>query len=397
MYRVKFKQWYKCIDLMFERSLTKQMTAEIYRNTYVEIKLDAIGYNIQQLKERLPRSSKVMGVVKANGYGHGSVEVAKKLLDSGVDHFMVALLHEAIELRNHGITVPILVIGRTDPAYAHVAAEHDITLTVFQTEWLDKVSGERLPRQLNIHLEFETGMGRTGICSEQELARVIEAADTNEDIQIKGVYTHMATADEEASSYYMKQQQRFKGMLAAFQRLYVLPVLIHTGNSAAGMQYPTDMNHYTRFGIAVYGLYPSHKIKDLQLVNLKPAFSLYSELIQVKQIAAGETISYGATYEAQEAEWIGTIPIGYGDGWRRDLQGFYVLVDGKRMPIVGRVCMDLTMVKLDKAYLVGEKVTLIGCDGSAEITVDDVADYLQTINYEITCMISSRIPRVYRS
>lgn len=382
---------------MFERSSTEQMIAENYRNTHVEINLSAIGYNIQQLKKRLPQGSKVMGVVKANGYGHGSVEVAKKLHESGVDHFMVALLQEAIELREHGITVPILVIGRTDPAYAHIAVEHDVTLTVFQTEWIEKLSDVRLPRTLNIHLEFETGMGRTGICSKQALARLVEAAGESEQIQITGVYTHMATADEEASPYYKKQQVRFKEMLVAFQELHGTPVIIHTGNSAAGMQYPADMSHYTRFGIAAYGLYPSPKMKDLQHVRLKQAFSLYSELIQVKHIAAGETISYGATYKAEEAEWIGTIPIGYGDGWRRDLQGFYVLIDGKRMPIVGRVCMDLTMVKLDRSYLVGEKVTLIGSDGFAEITVDDVAEYLQTINYEITCMISPRIPRVYRS
>lgn len=381
---------------MFERSSTVQMPEANYRNTYAEINLGAIGYNIQQLQEHLPEESKVMGVIKANGYGHGSLEVANVLIESGVDHFMVALLEEAIDLRQHGISIPILVIGRTDPIYAHIAAEYDITLTVFQAEWLSIVADEALPKQLNVHLEFETGMGRTGISVQQDLTRIIEAVHENKQINITGVYTHLANADEVASPYYKKQQERFRNMLADFQQLHEAPVIIHTGNSAAGIQYPEDMGHYTRFGVAIYGLYPSHKMKELNNIKLKQAFSLYSELIQVKQVAAGETISYGMTYKAEAAEWIGTIPIGYADGWRRDLQGFYVLVDGKRMPIVGRICMDLTMVRLDKSYPVGEKVTLIGSDGSAKIAVDDVADYLQTINYEITCMISPRIPRTYR-
>lgn len=373
-----------------------QMADENYRNTYVEINLAAIGYNIQQLKQHLPEAGKVMGVIKANGYGHGSLEVADVLIESGVDHFMVALLEEAIALRKHGISIPILVIGRTDPLFAHVAAQYDITLTVFQTEWLLKVADEKLPEKLKVHLEFETGMGRTGIYTKRELASVVEAVHENNQIQVTGIYTHLATADEVASPYYKEQQERFAEMLAVFQQLHAAPVLIHTGNSAAGIQYPTEMNHYTRFGIALYGLYPSREMKDLQQVKLKQAFSLCSELIQVKQVAAGEAISYGMTYKAEAAEWIGTIPIGYADGWRRDLQGFYVLIDGKRMPIVGRICMDLTMVKLDKSYPIGQKVTLIGSNGSAEIAVDDVADYLKTINYEITCMISPRVPRVYR-
>lgn len=371
------------------------MANNSYRNTWIEINLAAIGYNIEQLKANLPKGSKAMAVVKANAYGHGSVEVAKMAVQSGIDFLMVALLEEAMELRKQGIRLPILVIGRTSPAYAHVAAEHAITLTVFQEAWLHEVAAINLPKPLDIHLEVETGMGRTGICSQEELSQIIKVAEADACIRITGIYTHFATADEEASPFYREQQTRFQAMLQAFRSVHEAEVIVHTGNSAAGMQYPKDMADYTRFGIATYGLYPSPIMKEMHQVDLKPAFSLYSELMQVKRIAAGETIGYGRTYTAKETQWIGTIPIGYGDGWRRDLQGFHVLIDGKRAPIVGRICMDQIMVRLDKPYPIGEKVTLIGKNGGEEITADDIAAYLDTISYEVTCMLSERIPRKY--
>ena len=366
-----------------------------YRNTWVEINLDAIGYNIQQLKKLLPEDRKVMTVVKSNGYGHGSVAVAQTALDIGVDFLMVALLEEAVTLRKYGITAPILVVGRVDPAYAHVAVDLDITLTVFDMDWVKAISNIPLEKKLDVHIEFETGMNRTGICSTEELKAIVEAIKQLKHVQITGCFTHFATADELNSSHFTNQRDRYEKMLNILTELYPDPVMTHIGNSAAGIQYPKDMQQYTRFGVSTYGLYPSKEIRGLGSVLLKQAFSLYSELIQVKKIKAGEFIGYGATYVAKEDEWIGTIPIGYGDGWRRALTGFHVLINGKKMPIVGRICMDVMMVKLDKNYEVGQKVTLIGEDHGAVIEVDDVADYLDTINYEIPCMITDRIPRIY--
>lgn len=367
-----------------------------FRNTWAEIDLGAIRYNLKQLKQLLPKDKEIMGVVKANGYGHGSIEVAKTIIENGVSYLMVAYLEEALELREHGITEPILVIGRVPPQFVQVAVEHNITLAIFQAEWLKRALESGINGTLYIHLEFETGFNRTGIRSIdtlREIVRIVQSSD--EKIKITGAYTHFATADEINSAHYKNQQSVYERMLQELSELYKEPIITHIGNSAAGIQYPEQMRQYTRFGISLYGLYPSRKIEQLNKVQLKQAFSLYSELIEVKKIQPGEYIGYGITYQAKEEEWIGTVPIGYADGWPRTLQGFHVLVGGKKQPIVGRICMDMMMVKLDQPYKVGEKVTLIGKSGTSEITVDDVANYLNTINYEIPCMITSRVPREY--
>jgi alanine racemase len=367
-----------------------------YRNTWAEINVEAIGYNIQQLQSLLPRAHKMMGVIKADGYGHGSVQVAHVLMDHGVDFLMVALFDEAIKLRESGITIPILVVGRVEPHYAHIAATYDITLSVFQMDWVEKVRELHFEKPLEVHLEFETGMNRTGICSEADVEAIITEIKALEQVRITGAYTHFATADEKDSPHYFAQRDRYQSMLHTLTDLYDGELLTHMGNSAAGIQFSSDMLHYTRFGIALYGIYPSRDIKALGNANLRQAMSLYSELIQVKHVQVGEFVSYGATYTVEEEAWIGTVPIGYADGWRRQLQGFHVLVDGKKCPIVGRICMDSMMIKLDKAYEVGERVTLIGEDQGAFISMDDVAEYVQTIGYEIPVMLTSRVPREYK-
>lgn len=368
-----------------------------YRNTWAEVNLAAIGHNIQKLSSLLPEGRKAMGVLKADGYGHGSVQVANVLRENGVDFFMVALLEEAVTLRQGGITEPILVIGRVAPDHAHLAASYDITLSVFQMDWLEAVADKTFPKTLSVHVEFETGMNRTGIVSKEDLKNIIQKAEEIEQIQITGAYTHFATADEQESPHYKAQRDRYEEMLEVLRGNYDGEILAHMGNSAAGIQYAGEMLDYTRFGVAQYGLYPSADIKALDYVDLKQAFSLYSEVSQIKQVKAGEFISYGATYTADEDQWIGTVPIGYADGWSRKLQGFHVLVDGRKCPIVGRVCMDGMMIKLDKPYEPGQKVTLIGEDNGAFISMDDVADYLGTICYEIPVSLTSRVPREYIS
>lgn len=367
----------------------------IYRNTWAEINLAAIGHNIQQLKNVLPENHRMMTVIKADGYGHGSVEVAEIAINQGIDYLVVALLEEAVVLRQANIDVPILVIGRVDPQYVSIAAAYDITLTVYDLEWVQAVHEKSFPQSLSIHLEFETGMNRTGIQTPEQIQEIVDAVMNSNQVYITGAYMHFATADDIGTLQYEKQRHRYEYMLQTLKRYYSHPIITHIGNSAAGIQYPDDMLQYTRFGVAIYGLYPSKAVKTLESVDLQQAFSLYSELVQVKKISPGDCVSYGATYCAEKEEWIGTIPIGYADGWSRNLQGFYVLIDGKRMPIIGRICMDSMMVKLDKPYEVGEQVTLIGQDQDEVIRMDDIADYLETINYEIPCMLTARIPRVY--
>ncbi|HZW68558.1 MAG TPA: alanine racemase [Pseudogracilibacillus sp.] len=367
-----------------------------YRNTWAEIDLAAIRHNVEQLQTLLPHKKQIMGVIKANAYGHGSVEVAKTLVKSGIDHLVVAYLEEAIALRESGIDVPILVIGRIEPRLVKVANEYNVTLSIFQAEWIEAALEESFSGTLSIHLEFETGFNRTGIYSEETLREILALVEQSAGkINITGAFTHFATADEIDSLHYERQKKRYETMLRILEDEYDGAIIAHIGNSAAGIQYPEQMKQYTRVGISLYGLYPSAQIEAMNKINLQQAFSLYSELIEVKQIKTGESIGYGQTYKAKESEWIGTIPIGYADGWPRLLQGFYVLIGGRKHQIVGRVCMDMIMVKLDRPYEVGEKVTLIGSNGAEFISMDDVANYLKTINYEIPCMITSRVAREY--
>ncbi|WP_100012759.1 alanine racemase [Lentibacillus sediminis] len=371
------------------------MKASFYRDTWAEIDLSAIDHNIRQMAEKLPDTSDIIAIVKADGYGHGSVAVAKQALKAGAKALGVALLEEALELRKAQIDVPILVLGWVPPRGAPVAAEHDITLTFFQEEWLEEISSYTLPKPLKVHMKWDTGMGRIGLRTESELRDILYALNKNPSIYLTGVFTHFATADEKDFTYLRKQQDCFEKLLAVFREMWPHPVTIHTGNSAASIRLPGEMYDAIRFGISMYGLYPSSVVKSEQGISLKQAFSLHSRLVNVKQVAAGDTISYGRTYSAQEEEWIGTIPIGYGDGWIRKLQGMDVLADGKRMPIVGRICMDQTMIRLDQAYPIGTKVTLIGHQQGAFIDMDEVAAHLETINYEIPCMINERVPRIY--
>lgn len=367
-----------------------------FRPTWAEIDLDAIAYNLKQIKKELQIDSKIMAVVKADAYGHGAEAVAKTALEAGADALAVALLEEGIKLRKSGIQAEILVLGWVDPRYVKIAMENDITLTFFQLDWLKEVQKQELSGTLKVQLELDTGMGRTGIRTINELKLVLEVLNLNNCIYLTGVYTHFATADGEDLTYFEEQQARFNQMLEYFYSIWKKPVAIHTSNSAASIRNPKQLNHYIRFGVSMYGLFPSNVVKAEDKIQLKQAFSLYSRLISVKQLPAGESIGYGATYRTTANEWIGTVPIGYADGWIRKLQGMSVLINGKRMPIVGRICMDQFMVRLDQAYDVGEQVTLVGTQLGDTIDFDELADYLETINYEIPCIIGARVPRVYK-
>jgi alanine racemase len=368
---------------------------KLYRHTWAEINLDAIAYNIRQIKEKLPQDSNVIAVVKANAYGHGIVPVAKKALESGANALAVALLEEAVTLREASIEAPILVLGAVPAEFASVAADYHITLTFFQLDWIRDVVNQDLNHTLNLHLKLDTGMGRIGIRSNEELVSILQELVKNKNIHLSGIFTHFATADDSDLTFYKEQTSRFEAFMHEFKKHWKEPVLVHIGNSAAAIRFPEKMYNCVRFGISMYGLYPSPEVREEHAIQLQQAFSLHSRLVHVKKIEKGESVSYGKTYIAEEDEWIGTIAIGYGDGWNRKLQGMSVLVNGKRMPIVGRVCMDQTMIKLDQFYEVGTKVTLIGSEGNECIEMDEVAQYLDTINYEIPCMINERIPRIY--
>lgn len=382
--------------MLFDEGRVKILNQEdtFYRDTWVEIDLDAIAFNVSELRKRLHPENKLIAVVKANGYGHGALQIAKSALQSGADYLAVAFLDEAIHLRKGGITAPILVLGASRPRDVMLAIKYTVTLTVYHTEWLEEaVLFLNEDTSLTIHLKLDTGMGRIGLRKEQEIRQVEELLVGHPNVVVEGVFTHFATADEKNSSYFEKQIQRFKELLASFSKL---PTIIHCSNSAASLLYPDLQYNAVRMGISMYGLTPSLEIEPDLPYSLKEAFSLRTKLIQVKKLNKGDKVSYGATYEAEKEEWIGTLPIGYADGWLRKLQGQEVLVDGMRAPIVGRICMDQCMIRLPFSLAPGTEITLIGKQKDEEISVNEIAAKLETINYEVTCMISSRVPRVYK-
>lgn len=370
-------------------------TQPFYRDTWAEVNLDHITSNVESLRKILSEDVKIFAVVKANAYGHGDIQVARVALSAGAQCLAVATLDEAVRLRQRGIDkkVPILVLGATRPSDVVMAVDLEVTLTVFQLEWL-KQANELLAegRSLRVHMKIDTGMGRIGVKTTQEIKEMEGYIREHSAFYLEGTYTHFASADSLDRTYYEKQLSTFKTLLESFEER---PEIVHCSNSAASLRYPESYCNAVRFGISMYGLTPSLEIQSEIPFQLKEALSLKTKLTHVKQIQKGEKIGYGSTYTAREAEWIGTLPIGYADGWIRKLQGQEVLVKGKRTPIVGRVCMDQTTVKLSSSLPIGTEVTLIGEQGSEFISVNEIANKLETINYEVICMVSNRVPRVY--
>lgn len=367
------------------------MVASKHRPTRAIIDLSAISDNVETIKARLAKGVKTFAVVKANAYGHGAVAVAQEL-GSVVDGFCVSNLDEALELRQAGLAKPILMLGVIESDHVNLAIEHKVMITVTSLGWLD----ELLARQedlsgLQVHLKVDSGMGRVGFQSSSEVNQAM-ADLTQAGAEPVGIFTHFATADEADDSKFQEQLTCFKGILAGLERV---PEMVHASNSATTLWHEEGIFNAVRLGVAIYGQNPSGTELALPF-TLRPALRLESQLIQVKTVKAGQSIGYGATYLASEDEVIATVPIGYADGWLRRLQGFKVLVEGQFCEIVGRISMDQLTLRLPKAYPLGTIVTLIGEDGDKELTATDVAQFSQTINYEVLCLISERVPRVYQ-
>lgn len=368
-----------------------------YRDTWAEINLDKISRNVKSFKKHLP-DQKIMAVVKANGYGHGAYQTAVEALASGAELLAVAILDEALALRKQGISEPILVMNRIRPEYVSLAAENEISVTVFQKEWLDEASDflKETEKSLKIHIKLDTGMGRVGITEATELYDISLLINNSSKCEIEGVFTHFATADEWESPLFEEQRKRFIKQIDLLEKWGITPKYFHSANSAAALRKVEGPFNLVRLGISMYGLSPSAEMKEKLPFPLEEAFSLHSQLVHIKKLSPGDTVSYGATYAAKEEEWVGTLPIGYADGWQRRLSpGAEVLIRGERVPIIGRICMDQCMVRLPYKMEVGEKATLIGTQNDQTIEMDEIASLANTINYEIPCLISSRVPRVF--
>lgn len=335
-----------------------------YRDTWVEVDLDAIYNNVTHIKEIIPEDVEIFAVVKANAYGHDYVPVARTALEAGATRLAVAFLDEALVLRRAGITAPILVIGPSPPRDVNVAAENDVALTVFQKGWIEEaieIWESSVP--LRFHINFDSGMGRIGIRKREELKGFLRSLEDAPFFELEGVYTHFSTADEVETSYFDKQYNTFLEQLSWLKEFGVDPEFIHTANSAATMRFHGITFNAVRLGIAMYGLTPSVEIRPFLPIKLEPALSFHTTVAHIKEVIKGDGISYNVTYRTRTEEWIATVPVGYADGWLRRLQGFKVLVNGKRVPIVGRITMDQFMLHLPCEVPLGTKVTLIGKQG----------------------------------
>ena len=366
-----------------------------------EIDLDAIAYNMEQMKKRIGDHARLIAVVKADGYGHGAVPVAKMFeACSYVWGYAVACLEEAMELREQGIRKPILVLGCVFPDQFEEMIRYDVRPAVYMESMAERISQEavRQGKDAFIHIKIDTGMGRIGFPVTEESADAVERISRLPGIRIEGMFTHFAKADERDKTYTFLQHDRFMRMKELVEKRQVPVRYFDCDNSAGIIDFP-DMKHdLARAGIAMYGMYPSDEV-DQKAVDLRPALSLVSHVSFVKEVEAGTPISYGGTFVSDRPMRVATIPVGYGDGYPRSLSNKgYVLIHGKRARILGRVCMDQFMADVtdipETAFM--DRVVLVGRDGDEEITVDELADLSGRFNYEFVCCLGKRIPRIYK-
>jgi len=368
------------------------------RLTWAEISLGAVRHNVSEFRRVLPPNIKIMAVVKANAYGHGAVEVAGEAIRAGAEWLGVALMDEALQLRKAGIEAPILVMGYTPPEAVPLARDYNVALTVYSEEMLEALSaaGDG-SRPIAVHVKLDTGMGRIGLVGERDAIRFIDRLLATPGVRVEGLFTHYACADEADKSYTLEQHRRFQNIVGHYRARGVEFDLLHAGNSATGIDNPELTGNMLRLGISLYGFYPSEEVNRTR-VNLRPVMSLKTKIVMIKTLPAGSGISYGAVYRTRGEETIATIPIGYADGYSRLLSGkAQALVRGVRVPVVGRICMDQCMLNVTgvPGASVGDEVILIGESGGETISAEELARLMGTIHYEVTCMVSARVPRVY--
>lgn len=371
-----------------------------YSRVMARIDLDAIAYNMEQMHRNIDAKTKMIGVVKTDGYGHGAIPVARMLeAYEYVWGFATATLDEAVLLRKSGIRKPILVLGCIFPDQFEEMLEHEIRMTVYQEEQMQELSdlAVQLDRQAYFHVKLETGMSRLGFAPTDDSVEAIRRIIDLPHMKAEGIFTHFAKADEADKTYTRQQLTIFHEMTSKLKERGVTFPYEHCSNSAGIIDVREANCDLVRAGIAIYGLYPSQEVSK-KAVELKPALSLISHVEYVKTISAGTSVSYGGTFVAEKEMQIATIPVGYGDGYPRSLSNkAYVLIHGKKAPIIGRVCMDQFMVDvtgIDEVKF-GDQAVLIGTDGEETITVDQLSELADRFNYEFVCDLGKRIPRVY--
>ncbi len=369
------------------------------KRTWAEVDLDAIAHNIKEIRKITNPNSKIMAVVKADAYGHGFLEVTKTLLENGADRLAVAVLQEGKQLRSRGVTVPILILGASGEESVEDLINFDITPSVFTYEFAKELSyaAERKEKVTKIHIKIDTGMSRIGFLAgdnNEEIVDEILKISRLPYIEIEGIFSHFATSDEADKSYTLLQYERFMDVCDKLEDKGLHIPIKHICNSAGIMMYPEMHLDMVRPGVILYGMYPSDEV-DKSRLNLIPAMTLKSTVTHVKEVEEGRGVSYGKEFITSKKMKIATVPIGYADGYLRKLahEG-KMIVNGEKVAIIGRICMDQCMIDVTNVHTIdtGDEVTIFGREG---VTIDDLAAWLETINYEVSCVIGKRIPRIY--
>ncbi|NLB35849.1 MAG: alanine racemase [Clostridiales bacterium] len=368
-----------------------------YQRIYAKIDLDALENNIVQVKKRLGSGTKLMAVIKADGYGHGAVPLAEFLEDK-TEYFAVACIEEAIELRKNGIKHPILILGYTSPEDFNNIARHDITQTIYDFDSALKLSGAAADcgKTAKIHIAVDTGMTRIGFFDNEQSVDIIKKISQLPNINIEGIFSHYACADEADKTSAGLQTRRFIRFINMLENTGIKIEIKHLANSAAAIDLDEHFD-MVRYGISLYGLYPSEQVKKRN-VALIPVMELKAKIINIKTVEAGCGVSYGQLFVTKKPTRIATIAAGYADGYPRALSTKgRVLIKGEYAPILGRVCMDQMMVDVSHidGLIVEDEATLIGCEGDKCITAEEIGSMSESFNYEVVCGIGRRVPRIY--
>lgn len=372
---------------------------EDIRPAWAEIDLDNLAHNMREVRRIVEDDISIMAVVKANAYGHGSIETSKVFLENGACYLAVATLGEAIELRRAGISAPILILGYIKNSQYHIAVEEDITETIYNMESAKFLSDAavKLKRKAKVHIKIDSGMGRIGFRPDEKSIEEIVNIAKLPNLEVEGIFTHFAKADELDKTFTIEQYEKFQWTIKELGNKGLNIPIKHASNSAAIIDLPEYNLNMVRGGIMLYGLYPSDEVIK-EKVKLKPAMTLKAEISNIKVVPKGTGISYGQIFVTERESKIATIPIGYADGFTRLLTSkSEVAIKGQRAPVVGKICMDQSMIDVTDVENVhiGDEVILFGDGSFGSPHIDEVAKTLGTISYEVLCMVGRRVPRVY--
>lgn len=368
------------------------------RPVWAEVDLDKLAHNMREIR-RVSKSEDIIAVIKADGYGHGALDIAPTLLENGATKIAVAVLNEAVELRRGGIEQSIMVLGFTPPSLIDMLLRYDIEQTVYSYDLAREISvlAKKKNKLAKIHIALDTGMGRIGFLPNEESLEEVYKISKLPNIIIEGLFSHFSSADEDCKDYTNMQLDKYNTFYNKLVEKGVNVNLRHIANSAAIIDMPESHFEAVRPGIILYGYYPSDEVFKNK-IDLKPVMSLKTNIVHIKKLPEGEYISYGRKFKTSRESIIATLPVGYADGYTRLLfNKAKVIVNGNFVPVIGRICMDQCMVDVTDIPNVklGDEVILMGQQGDLEFTADHIAELIGTINYEITCMISKRVPRVY--